>query len=351
MISYFYALVFLRHPELRVLFPLAMNVQRDRFVKALLRAAEHIGNIAPLIPYLQSLGRSHRTYGVLSQHYPAVGQCLVDALARYARLTWGWQTEAAWQRAYATLSQVMISAAAEEDRRTPPWWQAEVIVHQLITSDIAVIILRPNHPYPFLAGQHAMIETPWWPRIWRHYSFASAPCTDGLLTLHVKAVPAGWVSNSLVRRAKPGDVIRVGRPEGTMTVDHTTDTGLLCVAGGTGIAPIQALVQDVVRRNERRPIEVFYGASADRELYALDTMLQLRAIYPWLSIHSVTEQRNRMQLPYAVDAYGPWNGYDVYLSGPPGMIRTGLRLLQNGGVPPERIKHDWAEERCPRSFR
>ena len=57
--SYFYALLFVRHPELRSLFPAAMDTQRDRLLKALLTAAEHIDNTEVLVAYLQSLGRGH----------------------------------------------------------------------------------------------------------------------------------------------------------------------------------------------------------------------------------------------------------------------------------------------------
>ncbi|WP_433456509.1 globin domain-containing protein (plasmid) [Streptomyces sp. CA-142005] len=344
VISYFYALLFLDRPDLRALFPPAMNTQRDRLLKALLTAAEHIDNTDVLIPYLQNLGRGHRKYGTRPEHYPAVGQCLVRALARYAVRIWDGQTEAAWLRAYTMLSQAMIDAAAEDAEQAPACWCAEIVAHHLATPEIAVITLRTDHAYPFLAGQHAMIETPWWPRIWRHYSFASALRHDGLLTFHIKAVAAGWVSNALVHRARPGDLIRLGPPEGAMVVDHTTDSGLLCVGGGTGIAPIQALVEDVAENGEHRPIDVFYGALADRDLYAIDTMLRLRQVHPWLSLHSVTEQSNHVQLPYAVREYGPWDGYDAYLSGPPGMIRTGLRILQGSGVPLEKIKHDSVEE-------
>src|SRR5689334_8105143 len=95
-----------------------------------------------------------------------------------------------------------------------PWWYAEVVAHDLRTPDVAVLTLRPDQPYPFLAGQYTSVETPWWPRIWRHYSFASTPRSDGLLTIHVKAVPGGWVSNALVHRARPGDVIRLGPATG-----------------------------------------------------------------------------------------------------------------------------------------
>ncbi|MEV0602373.1 globin domain-containing protein [Streptomyces sp. NPDC050315] len=350
--SYFYALLFVRHPDLRQLFPVSMDEQRDRLFKALLTAAQRVDDDASLTEFLAHLGRGHRKYGTLPEHYPAVGECLLGALSRYATLSWDGEAEAAWIRAYTKISQTMIDAAAEDEAIAPAWWDAEVVAHELRTPDVAIITVRPDQPYPFLAGQYTSVETPWWPRVWRHYSFACAPRSDGLLTFHVKAVPAGWVSGALVHRARPGDVIRLGPPGGSMTVDHTTDNGLLCLGGGTGIAPIKALVEDVAEHGRRRPVEVFYGARSDHDLYDIDTMLRLEHAHPWLSVRPVISsgptggvyRSISGRLPDAVREYGPWGEYDAYVSGPPGLIRSGVDALVGVGVPSDRIRHDAVEE-------
>jgi NAD(P)H-flavin reductase/hemoglobin-like flavoprotein len=345
-VSYFYALLFIRHPELREMFPVAMDVQRDRLFKALLTAAENFDDSAALTAYLNRLGRGHRKYGTRPEHYPAVGEALIGALSRYAEAVWTPQTEAAWVRAYTVVSQTMIDAAAADERAAPAWWDAEIVAHERRTSGVAMLTVRPGTAYPFLAGQYAAVETPWWPRVWRHYSFASAPRADGLLTFHIKAVPAGWVSQALVHRAVPGDVIRLGPADGTMTVDHSTDNGLLCLGGGTGIAPIKALVEDVVEHGGRRAVEVFYGARHTEDLYDLDTMLTLQRAHSWLSVHTVVADTPASALtgplPDAVRAAGPWHSYDAYLSGPPGMVRSGVDTLVRGGMPSHRIRHDLA---------
>jgi NAD(P)H-flavin reductase/hemoglobin-like flavoprotein len=350
--SYFYALLFVQYPELRELFPASMDTQRDRLFKALLTAVKYADDRTMLTEYLSHLGRGHRKYGTQPDHYPAVGECLLGALSRYATTTWSPEAEAAWVRAYTSISQTMIDAAAENEMVAPAWWQAEVVSHELRTPEIAVVTVRPDQPYPFRAGQYTSLETPWWPRIWRHYSFASAPRSDGLLSFHVKAVPAGWVSNAMVHRARPGDILRLGAPAGSMTIDHQTRNGLLCVGGGTGIAPIKALVEDVAEHGTRRPVEVFYGARSDHDLYDLDTMLRLEQTHPWLSVRPVVAGGSarggansvRGQLPDAVRQYGPWREYDAYLSGPPGLIRSGVDALVGVGIPTDRIRHDAIEE-------
>ncbi|CCB75874.1 MULTISPECIES: globin domain-containing protein [Streptomycetaceae] len=345
--SHFYALLFLSHPEIRELFPAAMDVQRDRLFTALVTAARLADQPQRLTEYLSQLGRGHRKYGTRPEHYPAVGEALIGALSRYAAEMWNEEVEAAWVRAYTTISQIMIDAAARDERTAPAWWQAEVVGHELRTPQIAVITVRPDQPYPFRAGQYVAVETPWWPRVWRHYSPASAPRPDGLLTFHVKAVPAGWVSTALVHHARPGDVIRLGPPAGSMVVDHTSDDGLLCLGGGTGIAPIKALVEDVAEHGRARPVEVFYGARHDDDLYDLDTMVRLAQRHRWLSVRPVVSAGGAGlvgDLPDMVRRHGPWPSYVAYLSGPPGMIRGGVDALVATGMPTERIRHDALDE-------
>jgi NAD(P)H-flavin reductase/hemoglobin-like flavoprotein len=356
--AYFYAMLFVQYPQLRDLFPASMDSQRDRLFRALVTAMKLIDDMDVLTRYLTELGRGHRKYGTQPDHYPAVGECLIAAVSQYAQRSWDEAAEAAWVRAYTTISQIMIDSAAEDEKRAPAWWDAEIVSHEMRTPQIAVLTLRPDQPYPFRAGQHTSVETPWWPRVWRHYSFASAPRSDGLLTLHVKSVPAGWVSSALVNRARQGDVVRLGPPSGAMTVDHGRDSGLVCLGGGTGIAPIKALVEDVAEHGRPRPVEVFYGARSDHDLYELETMLGLAQRHPWLSVRPVAEVGPGAlpvvggpdggplegRLTDVVRQFGPWSSYDGYLSGPPGMIRSGVDALVNSGVPAHRIRHDSLEE-------
>lgn len=346
--AHFYALIFLHHPEVRALFPAAMDVQRDRLFRALLQAARSAEDPASLTEYLTRLGQGHRKYGTLTGHYAPVGECLVAALAKYSGSRWDAETELAWRRVYGLIAQVMIDAAEQASRTSPPWWQAEVVSHQSPSPDVAVLTVRPDQAYPYRAGQYTTLETPWWPRVWRHFSFATAPRPDGLLTFHVKALQAGWVSSALVRRAAPGDVLRLGPPAGTMAVDHTAPGHLLCLGGGTGIAPITALVEEVAEHGALgRRVEVYYGARQTAELYQLPVLRELERRHPWLAVHPVlSEQRTDSALcgllSDVVAQRGPWDGHQAFLSGPPAMVRRATAALTRSGVRPEWVHHDLA---------
>src|SRR6266568_4622996 len=123
-------------------------------------------------------------------------------------------------------------------RRHTRWncdWSSDVC-----SSDLAV---APNQPLPHRAGQYLTVQCARWPRVWRRYSIANAPRADGLLRLHVRAVPGGWVSGTLVHHTAPGDVLVLGPAAGAMIADTGASRDVVCAAGGTGLAPLKAIVQ------------------------------------------------------------------------------------------------------------
>ena len=100
--------------------------------------------------------------------------------------------------------------------------------------------------------------------------------------MHIKAVPGGWVSNALVHEAKPGDELTLGPALGTMTLHPAGGRDLLCVAGGTGLSPIKAIIEEAIRGSTACPrqIHLFYGARTRDELYDLPDLWHLADAYP-----------------------------------------------------------------------
>jgi NAD(P)H-flavin reductase len=237
----------------------------------------------------------------------------------------------------------MLAGAAAD--ANPPYWHAEVLTHERRGRDIAVFTCRPLSQMDYRAGQYVSVECRYQPRLWRVYSMANAPRKDNTLEFHVRAVGAGWVSSSLVRRVQPGDLIRLAAPMGSMTLDRKSTRDVVCVAGGTGLAPIKALVEELTRYNRTRWVHVFFGVKDREELYDLAELNQLAARYPWLSVVAACSadpgyQGEQGNISEVLSRYGPWSDHDFFVSGSPAMVKATLRTLAEMQVPSVRIKYD-----------
>ena len=349
IVSHYYALLVTDCPALRDMFPPMMDAQRDRLFQALVRIVGQADHPEGLADYLRGLGRDHRKHGARPEHYDVVGRCLISALKRYAGPNWTADMDAAWLAAYQLIAGTMIEAAEEDARLAPAWWTARVVRHERRTQDIAVLTLEPDAPYAFRAGQYLTLETQRWPRVWRHFSIANAPRSDNTLTLHVRAVPAGWVSSALVNHTNVGDTVRLGPPSGTMLCDTTSLRDVLCIAGGTGLAPIKAMVEDMAAWNTTRRVRLFYGARHDDELYDLADLERLSYRRRWLSVVSAVSHDPRFpgergMLPDIVARHGEffehWAGHDVYVSGSVPMVRATIARLQELNIPLASLRFD-----------
>ncbi|HET6211849.1 MAG TPA: globin domain-containing protein [Micromonosporaceae bacterium] len=341
--GYFYARVFLSNPQVRDLFPVQMDVQRARLLGAIVTAVQTLDDPDRFDEYLRGLGRDHRKFHVQAAHYDVVGGALLESLRTFAGESWSIEYDQAWRDAYGVIATKMLAGADADSN--PPFWHAEVLAHERRSRDIAVFTCKPMQPIEYRAGQYLSLECRYQPRLWRVYSMANAPNKDGTLEFHIRALRSGWVSGALVRRLKPGDMIRLAAPMGSMTLDRQSTRDVVCIAGGTGLAPIKALVEELTRYNRTRWVHVFYGAKDRDDLYDLAELNRLAARYPWLSVVPacsndptfVGEQGNISEV---VSRYGPWQEHDFFVSGSPGMVRASLRTLAELQIPAVRIKYD-----------
>ncbi len=342
--NHFYARMFLADPSLRELFPVEMTGQRRRLLAALVSIIQSVDDPERFDELLRGLGRDHRKFHVAPEHYSVMGTALLDSLRVYAGERWSIEYDQAWRDTYDAMATKMLGGA-EGDSHHPPYWHAEVVAHSRRARDIAVFTCRPLMPLDFSAGQYVSLECPYQPRVWRTYSIANAPRADGTLEFHVRAPGNGWVSAALVRRLQVGDVIRIGAPIGSMTLDRHSTRDIVCVAGGTGLAPIKSLVEELTRYNRSRWVHVFVGARDRDDLYDLPFLNHLAGRYPWLSVVPACsddeiyagEQGNISEV---VERYGPWPEHDFFVCGSPPMVRATLGSLWRLGVPQIRVRYD-----------
>ncbi|GLU45802.1 globin domain-containing protein [Nocardiopsis ansamitocini] len=357
--AYFYGRLFAENPRLRAMFPPAMDVQRDRLFSALVTIVQNLESPDTLSGFLGHLGRDHRKFGVEAGHYDAVGAALLTTVRKFSGTAWSVEAAQAWSDAYALAARMMIEAAEEHSAWAPPWWHAEVIDLERPCRDLARITLRPNQPYSYLPGQYLSLQAARWPRVWRSYSIANAPRNDNLLRLVVRGVAGGWVSNALVTHTRLGDRVLLGPPLGSMVLDATSDRDLVCVAGGSGIAPVKAILEQVVSLPNRRNVVLLYGAGDRDHLSEIPDLMKLRATYPWLRVVSVLERESdderlsreapdgesigevvHGRLRDALPALGSLADHDAYVCGPPEMVRAMVPDLRAAGVRRSRIYHD-----------
>jgi NAD(P)H-flavin reductase/hemoglobin-like flavoprotein len=340
---YFYSHLFLSHPETRQLFPVSMAHQRDRLFSALGDVVARVDDLDALVPILQQLGRDHRKFGTLAAHYPAVGASLLATLEHFDD-EWTPELAKSWTEAYDVVATVMIQAA-EEAEGQPAWWDADVVGHERRTIDVAVLQVRPRARYDYLPGQSVSLETDLRPRLWRYYSPANAPRPDGLLEIHVKARDGGPVSSALVRRVGAGDVLRLGPPVGHLVLHEDSDRDLLLVAGGLGLAPLKALVDQVARKGPPRRVDLFAGFRTEDQIYDRDDLQRLEKEHPWLTVVFAVSEDKISGLEHGdvgdvVMRHGPWNSRQVCVAGPAVMVEDTVSRLVQSGVPAQRISSE-----------
>jgi NAD(P)H-flavin reductase/hemoglobin-like flavoprotein len=351
--SRFYGRLFVAHPEVREMFPLSMATQRDRFVTALGHAVSHVGDLDALTPFLLQLARGHRKFGVQPEHFAVVGEALLATLADFLGEGWTEQLAGDWTTAFQLVASVMIDVLTEDARTSPPWWEAEVVAHEHRTFDIAVLTLRPAPAYTYVAGQSVPIETELRPRVWRHYSPANAPRADGTLDIHVRRVPGGQVSSALVDSVREGDRLRLGAPIGQrLTLDGggrvdagAGARGIVMIAGGTGLAPLKAVVEQLAAAGGGSPVLLCFGTQTARELYDLDALQALADQLPWLqvvaSVADTDDPLHDHETGAVVDVAlrrGPWPDHDVYVCGSDEMVAASVRQLLQAGCAVGRIR-------------
>jgi len=345
--AYFYGWLFAGHPELRALFPIAMNEQRDRLFRALGRIVRSLSTPEELAAYLTQLGRDHRKYSVEPEMYDAVGDALMATLRAYAGPAFTSAAQEAWADAYKAASSLMIESANKDSLGAPPFWTAEVVGNEQRRPGIAILTVASYLPLPYEPGQHLTMQTPRWPKVWRPYSIACRPREDGLMTFHVKAVPGGWVSNALVYHTEPGTELILGTALGTMTLRRAGGRDLLCVAGGTGLSPIKAIIEQAIKESTECPrqIHLFYGARTREDLYDLPELWHLVDAYQGLQLTPVASDDpafDGMQgnVGRVAARYMPHRECEAYVAGPPAMVRETLGVLAKSGLPRERMHYD-----------
>ncbi|WP_243042169.1 2Fe-2S iron-sulfur cluster-binding protein [Dyella sedimenti] len=230
--------------------------------------------------------------------------------------------------------------------------QLDVVVSRkwTLAPDVVGVALRPapgQARLAWLPGQYLDVLLDEGRR--RPFSIANHPQADGAVELHVRHVAGGGFTSWVAEVLKEGDRLRIEAPLGTFVPREDSERPMIFMAGGTGFAPVKAIVEHFIALGTRRPMHVYWGARSMADLYLRGLAEGWTRQAHELSFQPVLSDPEqaaigglRMGLVHeAVLADHPdLSGFDVYMSGPPAMIDAGRKLFVEAGLPEDRLYYD-----------
>jgi len=182
----------------------------------------------------------------------------------------------------------------------------------------------------------------------RAFSIANAPAEDGFLELHIRLVPGGEFTAMVFNKFQIKSLVRIEAPLGDFYVREESNRPLLMIAGGTGFAPIKAMIQQLRAEQDTRPIHLYWGVRTLADLYhrELAESWVTQGGFSFIPVLSQARDEENWQgrngyVHKAVTADFPdLSGFDVYMAGPPQMIVAARTEFMNQGLPREQLFSD-----------
>jgi ferredoxin-NAD(P)+ reductase (naphthalene dioxygenase ferredoxin-specific) len=213
-----------------------------------------------------------------------------------------------------------------------------------LTHDIKRLILRPARPVEFSPGQYVQLQ--FTPEHVRPYSMAGLT-GDGQFEIHVRLVPDGRVTGYIAHDLKIGDAVKVSGPLGSAYLRRMHEGPMLCVAGGTGLAPILSILRGAIAQGMTNPIHLYFGVRSPRDVYGMAWLDQLKREHPGLNVDVVVTsggnpatQRCGLVTDAIEQDHADLSGWRAYLCGSPPMVEAATVVARHRGIASEHIYAD-----------
>jgi naphthalene 1,2-dioxygenase ferredoxin reductase component len=222
--------------------------------------------------------------------------------------------------------------------------KATVATLEDLTHDIKRLVLRPAKPIEFSPGQYVQLQFTL--EHVRPYSMAGLT-GDGLFEFHIRLVPDGRVTGYIAHDLKVGDAVKVSGPLGSAYLRRKHEGPMLCVAGGTGLAPILSILRGALAQGMTNPIHLYFGVRSPRDIYGMPWLDQLKRDHPRLTVHVVVTsggnpamQRCGLVTDAIEQDHGDLEGWRAYLCGSPPMVEAAIVVARRKGIAAEHIYAD-----------
>ncbi len=229
-----------------------------------------------------------------------------------------------------------------------------------VTHDIKEVYVKlpDGEEVNYVSGQYGQFEAPAYDTIktptMRAYSMSSPPSDKTHLEFLIRLVPGGIVTTYVHTLLQEGQKIRVVGPFGDFHV-RDTDAAMICVAGGSGMAPFKSIFQDRLDNGtiNDRDIWYFFGARTKKDVFYLDWLTQLdrdNERFHFVPALSEPQPEDNWDGPtglitevlghYLVEKIPAEQAKEGYLCGSPGMLDACMAVMQAKNMNPEKIYFD-----------
>jgi len=228
--------------------------------------------------------------------------------------------------------------------------RARVVEVRAETHDVNTYVLRPNARFgSYRPGAyvtlHLDIEGK---RVERAYSLSSAPSRDGLISITVKRVPGGLVSNYLADNLRRGTVLDLSAPLGNFVLPEVVGERLLMISAGSGITPVMSQLRHLLATKSATEVTFLHFARSPNDVIFKAELDAIRAQHPHVRVHLCVENAEDdwehargMFTAELLEAAAP--GYretETYLCGPAGFMKAVMQALEAGQADLGRLHYE-----------
>jgi CDP-4-dehydro-6-deoxyglucose reductase len=218
-----------------------------------------------------------------------------------------------------------------------------------VAPDVVVMALKlpANERLQFLAGQYVEVLLEGGRR--RAFSIANAPRGGDFIELHIRRVAGGLFTERVFDRMKEKDILRIEGPRGAFRLQEGSAKPIVFVAGGTGFAPVKAIVEHAIDHRIARPMTVYWGARTRAGLYLPELPAQWAAHHPHIRYVPVLSEpetgdgwdgRTGLVHRAVLEDHADLSGHQAYVCGAPAMVDAARRDFCAQGLPAEEFFAD-----------
>ncbi|RWO20078.1 2Fe-2S iron-sulfur cluster-binding protein [Mesorhizobium sp.] len=242
-------------------------------------------------------------------------------------------------RAHAK-TDVVLSWKIEGASVSPMRVKARINSIERAAADVVIVRLQPETQFPFKAGQFARLRFDDNPA--RSYSMANHP-QDECLEFHIRLLPGGLISTYVAEKARLGALVEIEGPFGSAYLRDNPQAPLVAIAGGTGLAPIRAIVEHALSIGWEERMQVWAGFRSAEHRYGDSLLDEWRAkgIEVQVCLDETLDARSAAPLHREfADQADLEPGANYYVCGSPGMVEAIKATIVAKGVLPNSVFAD-----------